>query len=306
MNLLNQTYYKARNFIYRNARPLELALWKYHFENGSKEEVLHALSFFQNEDGGFGHALEADSWNPNSVPIQTWAATEILREIDFTDAEHPLVQGILKYLESGQDFDGHFWYAAVPGNNDYPHAPWWQTEENSIWSYNPTAALSGFLVRYAKEGSSAYELGCRLVKEAYDFLMHSNEKAEGVTGCYISLLVNLQRAGKTDIIDLEMLAEKLKQQVKEEIWQKTEDWELKYVKRPSWFLDGKNSIFYADNKELADYECDFLLETQLEDGSWNLSWSWAEYPDEWALSKNWWKAQRIIQNLLYLRGMGRF
>ena len=46
MNLLNQTYYKARNFIYRNARPLELALWKYHFENGSKEEVLHALSFF--------------------------------------------------------------------------------------------------------------------------------------------------------------------------------------------------------------------------------------------------------------------
>ena len=62
---------KAREFIYRNARPLELAQWQYHFENGSKENVLAVLSFYQNKDGGFGHALEADSWNPNSSPVQT-------------------------------------------------------------------------------------------------------------------------------------------------------------------------------------------------------------------------------------------
>ena len=52
---------KARTFVYRNARPLDLAIWQYHFENGSKEAVMHALSAYQNPDGGFGHGLEADN-----------------------------------------------------------------------------------------------------------------------------------------------------------------------------------------------------------------------------------------------------
>ena len=85
-----ETFKKAKEFIYRNARPLDLARWQYHFENGSREPVLKALSYYQNEDGGFGHALEADAWNPNSSPIQTWCAIEILREINFSDAEHPM------------------------------------------------------------------------------------------------------------------------------------------------------------------------------------------------------------------------
>jgi hypothetical protein len=46
------TFEKARTFIYRNARPLDFARWQYQFENGSKEAVLNALSFYQNEDGG--------------------------------------------------------------------------------------------------------------------------------------------------------------------------------------------------------------------------------------------------------------
>ena len=36
-------------------------------------------------------------------------------------------------------------------------------------------------------------------------------------------------------------------------------------------------------------------------------WSWGgNYPDEWAISKNWWKSQWIIKNLLYLKGFGYF
>lgn len=66
---MNQALKKARTFIYRNARPLDLARWQYHFEGGSKEAVLTTLAAYQNEDGGFGHALEPDSWNPNSSPI---------------------------------------------------------------------------------------------------------------------------------------------------------------------------------------------------------------------------------------------
>ena len=74
-------YNQARSFVYKNARPLDLARWKYLFEGGSKEDVLTALAAYQNEDGGFGHALEPDCWNPDSSPIQTWVATEIIKEV---------------------------------------------------------------------------------------------------------------------------------------------------------------------------------------------------------------------------------
>ena len=42
-------YELARN-CYRNARPLDMARWKYMLENGSKEDVLNALIAYQNED----------------------------------------------------------------------------------------------------------------------------------------------------------------------------------------------------------------------------------------------------------------
>ena len=96
---------KARAFVYRYARPLDLARWQFYFENGSADFVLQTLAAYQNEDGGFGHNLEPDCWNPASTPIATWFATEVLREIGWTDASHPIVIGILRYLESGADFD---------------------------------------------------------------------------------------------------------------------------------------------------------------------------------------------------------
>jgi hypothetical protein len=82
--------------MYRNARDIELAIWRYYFENGSKEAVLSSLSFYQNDDGGFGHALEADSWDPNSSPYTTLKAINILMGINFTDRQEPVMRR-LKY-----------------------------------------------------------------------------------------------------------------------------------------------------------------------------------------------------------------
>ena len=303
---MNQTYDKARSFIYRNARPLDLARCQYHFENGPKEAVLTALAAYQNDDGGFGHALEADSWNPNSAPIQTWTATEILREIDFTDITHPIIQGILRYLASGQDFDGHFWYNTVRSNNDYPHAPWWHTESNSTChnDYNPTACLAGFIIRFADKDSELYRLGCRIAKEAYDSYLGQGLLNDMHTGlCYIRLLQYCEEAGTINVIDLPKLKEKLVLQVNSSITKDTAEWETGYICKPSQFFSNKDSIFYADNKDIADYECEHIIKSQLEDGTWNIPWGWNRYPDEWAISKNWWKGNGAILNLLYLKGM---
>jgi hypothetical protein len=206
--LTNKCFNKARTFIYRNARPLDLARWQYHFEESSKEAVLTALSFYQNENGGFGHALEPDAWNPNSSPIQTWTATEILREINFTDRAHPIIQGILNYLSSGKDFTGNFWYNTVKSNNDYPHAPWWHTESESTShsNYNPTACLAGFIIRYADKNSEMYTLGCRIVKEAFvDYMGQGLINNMHTVLCYIRMMQYCEEAGVVDIIDLSAL-----------------------------------------------------------------------------------------------------
>lgn len=299
-------YQKARGFIYRNARPLDLARWQYHFENGSKEAVLNALSYYQNKDGGFGYALEPDAWNPNSSPIQTWMATEILREIDFTDNSHVIIQGILRYLASGQDFNGKLWYNAVASNNDYPHAPWWHAEADSADSYNPTACLAGFIIRFADKDSDLYRLGCRIAKEAYnaDGKQGLSEDMHAVL-LYIRLVQYCEKAGVTEVIDLSELKERLRKQIKLSITQDTAEWETNYACKPSQFFNSRDNIFYADNKRIADYECEYIVNTQLDDGSWNIPWSWSNYLEQWTISKNWWKSHGIIINMLYLRGFGK-
>lgn len=51
---------KAKKFIYRNARLLDLARWKYHFENGFANDVLNCLSMYQNDDGGFAYVFAVE------------------------------------------------------------------------------------------------------------------------------------------------------------------------------------------------------------------------------------------------------
>lgn len=45
---MNPVFEKARAFLYRNARPLDLALFRYFFENGPQEDVMRALAAYQN------------------------------------------------------------------------------------------------------------------------------------------------------------------------------------------------------------------------------------------------------------------
>src|SRR5476651_2641716 len=122
---IRDSYRSGRRFILQRARPIDCARWLFHFEGASPETVLDILAQYQNSDGGFGHGLEPDFWNPMSSPLQTWGATEIIHSLNYRNADHPIVRGILGFLESSVFFDGHTWSRTIPTNNDYPHAEWW-------------------------------------------------------------------------------------------------------------------------------------------------------------------------------------
>lgn len=303
---MNTTFEKAKAFIYRNARPLDLARFQYHFENGSREAVLKVLSHYQNEDGGFGNAVEADCWNPNSIPLHSNTASEIIREIGFEDNQHPVIQGLLKWYASGEHFNGKTWEITVESNNNYPHAPWWHTESVSSChtDYNGTAQIAGFIARYADKGSDIFKLGVRVANEAIVALSPDEIRDMHTCVCYMRMAELFEKGNATEYIPFDDLKSKLHKSINKLIVTDTSKWSS-YVCQPSCFIDSKESEYYLDNKEIADYECEYIINTQLADGSWNIGWTWGgNYPDEWAISKNWWKGQWIIQNLLYLKGFG--
>lgn len=300
------TFEKARQFVYRNARPLDLARWQFHFENGSREAVLHGLSFYQNEDGGFGHGLESDFLNPNSTPISTWAATEILREIQFSDRNHPIVQGILRYLESGADFDAEQgqWLNTVPTNNDYPHAVWWAFKGKSDFQYNPTAALAGFIIRFADHNTAIYQKACEIARQAIEwFTAKVPFEEQHITACFLALFDALVQ-DKTDIADMVRFEEKLREQVRCNICRDTEKWATAYVPKPSDFGIWPGSIFYEDNRELAEYECEHIKTRQLPDGGFPVTWQWYNGYKEFEVAANHWQVHFAITNMLYLRAHG--
>lgn len=294
---------KAKQFIYHNARPLDLARWKYHFENGSKQDVIDCLMTYQNADGGFGHALEADCFNPDSSPIQTWAATEILREIEFEDSNHDVIQNILSYLASGRGFDNthNQWMNVVPTNNNYPHAVWWHyNEQGNAFRYNPTACLAGFIIKYADKDSELYIKACDIAKEAYKFFEDNFPLADmHVICCYIRLYEYLVDAGKTDLFDMEEYKNKLTEQVNHTICTDTDKWGKEYVSLPSTMIRSKNSIGYKANMELLQAECQFISDCQLQDGSFPITWKWCNDYKEFEIAENWWKSDFIIKNRLF-------
>jgi len=298
------TYENARVFVYRHARPLELARWQYHFENGSAEAVLSALAAYQNPDGGFGHALELDFWNPDSTPIAVWAATEILLEIGHTDAAHPIVQGILRYLDSGADYNAEKeqWMGSVPSNNAHPHAVWWAFPENGdVFDWNPTAALAGFILRFADPASVLYEKAVCIARRAVDYLAGRVPFGEmHVTGCFIRLYEYAVAAG-ADCIDTGRLRCLLAEQVRANICPDPSKWFSCYEPKPSDFIRDRQSPFLAGNDALVRRECELIRETQDADGGWPVTWKWwTDYP-EYTVSALWWRVSFCIANLRYLR-----
>ena len=298
-----EIFEKARTFMYRNARPLDMARFQYHFEEGRKEAVMRTLSYYQNEDGGFGHAVEADCWNPNSTPLHCSTAGEIIHEIDYENAGHPVIRKLLKWYVSGACFNGRSWDITVKSNNDYPHAPWWHTESESSChtDYNGTAQIAGFLIRYGEVGSEPYQLGVRIANEAVEAFDPLENTDMHTCACYVHMLEQIIKAGAQEQVPYRLLEERLHAAVNSMITADPSKWGG-YVCRPSQFMKSRDSVFYPENKEIAEYECGFITDTQLSDGSWDIPWGWEDFPEEWALSKNWWKGQVIIENLLYLKG----
>jgi hypothetical protein len=128
----------AERFIWSAARLVDRHRYALLFGDGRPEPVLAALSGYANPDGGFGHGLEPDLRCPHSQPSPTLYALETLNEAGAADGE--LARGARTWLARIADADGGI-PAALPGFEDYPHAPWFRAEPGSSLTLALAAAL---------------------------------------------------------------------------------------------------------------------------------------------------------------------
>jgi hypothetical protein len=308
--LSKQAFEEIRIWIYRNARQLEIELWQYYFENGSKENVLSALSLYQNDDGGFGNTLEPDSWNPNSSPYTTMRAIDTLNDINFADKYHPIIEGIFKFIESGIHSDEDGWLFSIPTNDIYPHAPWWtyDSEANKYENIGVSAGISCFILKFADKDSQIYQKALTVASKLIDKLHAPGKYGEMGVGGYLDLKDMLFQLDMADKFDLKFLSKTVKQLVNDSIERDDTKWGL-YGKKPSDFIKLPDSEFYIGNEEILQRELDYIIDIRTENGVWGITWSWFEnnekYPKEFAISENWWKAVIAIEKVRLLRNFGR-
>jgi len=144
---------RARDFVVAKGRLLDAVLVEHALGAGSGAEVLAALAPYQNDDGGFGHALEPDLRTPASTAIATSLGMQILRRVE-APADHPTVERAVDYLIRTLDRTQGVWPIIGPAVDEAPHAPWWTYGPDLAriangFRFNPTAELLGVLIAYA-------------------------------------------------------------------------------------------------------------------------------------------------------------
>lgn len=289
----------AKSFVLQNARPLELAVYKYCFENESNKAVVDELVKFQNPDGGFGNAIEPDFFNPNSSPIATNDAIITLYRVNALDRDSDILKGIVRYLESHDSFDEDKkrWLFAIESNKAYPHAIWWEKKGDGISGFNPSISLAAYMICYGN-CTSLYE---EIIKDGFEYLETDEEISGDSLKCFLLTYELLKTNSIIDVINLAQFKELLCKAIDNSICKDIEKYGVEYVPMPSDFFSGSYLEFITpETKTLIAAEKNILGKLQTEDGGFDITWKWyTPYPDEYEQARAWWRPRITIEKLLF-------
>ena len=251
----------AQTFILGNARLLERRLFDFLFRDGRREPVLAALLTYQNEDGGFGNALEPDKRTATSQPIDQEFGLHILDDIGF---ETPVVIRVCDFLQAITTPEGGVPFV-LPTVRDAPRAGWWNTEvDEPPASINPTASIAGLL--YKNNVHHPW------VEKAAAYCWQRIENTQLSFGNdFLCALLFLEHA--PDRVRAERDFEKLSAQLLESGQVAYDPFAGGYVFSPLAYAPSPNSV----SRRLFDdatiqIHLDALIQKQQEDGGWPISW----------------------------------
>ncbi|HRX03652.1 MAG: hypothetical protein M9927_20240 [Anaerolineae bacterium] len=303
MNLSADGASAARRFLVQHGRPLEQALYAFHFERGPADAVLDALTPYQNSDGGFGHGLEPDLQLADSSAIVTTVGLQHLRDVK-AGADNPLVQRAIAYLLTTYDPSIQTWQIIPANVDDAPHAPWWAYDDELSHRWhgflaNPRAEIVGYLVAYAAlvPPELLTELGAAVVAH-----LEANPQPEmHDLLCYIRLVETEALPGALR----ERMLPLLSAVIDETVARDASAW-AEYGLQPLTVVSSPESPFAGLLADALPANLDYLVQQQGEDGAWAPNWSWfGLYDEAWPASERAWKGVLTVKALRQLRAFGR-
>lgn len=252
------------------------------------------LRNYQNDDGGFGNALEPDLRLPQSTALATWAAFRTMKEVG-TPANNKMLQRGLNYLVSTYDQKRIGWAIIRPETDDYPHAPWWgyKTAMADFGWGNPSAELLGFLIKYG--GSETASLVSALTQKALARIkeVEPSQFHEVLTfkGLYELAPQSLRK----------QLHEPLERLIQKAVSVEPDEWK-EYTAPPLRFITSPADPFaYLFAEELVRKNLEFLADSIIDD-HWEPNWDWSDtFADEWKKAKIEWSGQLTVNNMQLLR-----
>jgi len=297
-----ETFRRAQYTILENGRELEKRLFAYYFMDGSANNVVEEIAGYQNVDGGFGNAMEPDFRLPASSPMATSVALQHL--IHFDDL--PLAKGVISkaiaYLDNTYVSEREGWFAVPRTVNDYPHAPWWEFDEekgmcaiDANWG-NPTAEIIGYLQRYREFTSLDVD---RLIGKAIEYLESKSEFSSfHEIFCFMRLYNLLDRKMATS------LRPKLSEAICSLISKDQEEWRTEYVARPLDFVSSPDE-FFCIKRELIEDNIEYYIKELQTYGKIKPTWSKSFYDGEMSTAWDEWVAIITLRVLLILKSFGR-
>jgi len=300
--LTKKSFHNARMFIEVNARPLEAARFQFHFERGPVEPVLSNLGEYQNQDGGFGHALEPDLRAQQSSALCTSVAFQFFREVGVKRNNSMVVKAV-EYLLETLDRENEHWRIIAQVNQASPHAPWWDqagaADEFDRFSLNPTAELLGYLYEFG--GDISEDILSVISERVISCLAESDEIRMHEFLCCLRLL-------ETENIPetlREPVHHRLMQLIPKLVERDPDRWEG-YNLKPLQVVESPASPFMNGLKKAVQDNLVYEIDSQNADGSWSPNWTWGgTYPDDWEKARVEWSGVITLQKLRILKRFNR-
>lgn len=306
--LSREAFGRARDYIKTQARPLDRALFEYRFEEASADLVAAELARFQNDDGGFGHALEPDLRTPASSALATEIGLRALQELGCA-SDHPMVAGAVRFLLETIDPETKVWRIIPLNANAHPHAPWWRDEDGSLartfddFLIIPRASVVGLLHHYAALVPPDWL--AELTEHTVATLETIDDGAFGGGGDSLRYALRLVETKALPQSYKDRLTSRLCRLSRKFVNCDPREWGG-YVAAPLKVAPTPDSPVADVLRDGLEKHLDYHINHQMPDGTWEPTWTWGDsYPDVWEQVKLEWHGTLTLEVLTSLQAFGR-
>ena len=297
LKLTHDNFIKARNYVFAHSDDMNRAWFRYNFEGEDTVAFMDVLATYQHENGGFGGIYYEFDYQGPCLKCTEQAIGYILHLKEKPSADHPIIQGMMKYiLECYHPEIGNWGEPAVPEVNDgvyLRHVRYKgevitpiDNEDERIKNYdaNEKACFAAFAALYSELVPE--ELYQNIIKYPVEHILrywdenspeYNKSSRDVFAGPYdfeyfLWFVSCLKDRGLAD-----KLAAILRQNP-------TACWELDYTKSDNdyvhlpcdYWVCSPDDIIYPAVKVLVDDSLTYRIKQQCEDGKWPLGWSFGE------------------------------